>query len=446
MPKYIVTAAALRLRAGPGTTEKTVGYLSKNSIVQSDQEQGTWLHVLSSDGKSGWSSAKYLQRIDDPAPPPTTSASLGNFMVKIRLLHIRQGPGKTYASIGALSQGEVVEGFAQSLDGQWTQIKKNNGPMGWSSTKYLSKMLGSAERTVTESEMIVIPDKLNLRAAASAEASIVGTAHRGDVLKIVNASPDWAWMQTGGLAGGWAASKYLIEREMLSVTPHDLAALGRHRVATYLVTVRENPRPDARSLGTYNYNHVVEVDSISEDRLWKHCTDAHGLSGWCSFEFLASLNDLGTPRAQEEFPWLPFAFDEYGTAEIPGAGSNPKILGYLASTELFKYPFLPDETDWCAAFVNWCIERAGVRSANSALAFPWARWGKPLQTPRRGCVVAFQWNTGRHHVSFFLGELSNYVVALGGNQEDAVWISIFHKRYVLGYRIPEDWPVDVQPA
>jgi uncharacterized protein (TIGR02594 family) len=137
---------------------------------------------------------------------------------------------------------------------------------------------------------------------------------------------------------------------------------------------------------------------------------------------------------------MPIAFGELGTGEVPGRGSNPKILDYLASTDLFKYPYLPDETNWCAAFVNWCVKNAGMQSANSALAFPWSKWGRPLHTPRRGCVVTLQWDDGGHHVTFYLGEVGNYIAALGGNQHDAVWISIYHKRHVLAYRIPGDWP------
>jgi len=143
---------------------------------------------------------------------------------------------------------------------------------------------------------------------------------------------------------------------------------------------------------------------------------------------------------------MPIAFGEFGTGEIPGKGSNPKILDYLASTDLFKYPYLPDETDWCAAFLNWCVKKSGIASANSALAFPWTKWGKPLQSPRRGCIVAFQWDNGGQHVSFYLGEIGNYIAALGGNQSEAVWISLYHKRHVLAYRIPAGWPEDPPAA
>ncbi|NTW12180.1 MAG: TIGR02594 family protein, partial [Anaerolineales bacterium] len=121
----------------------------------------------------------------------------------------------------------------------------------------------------------------------------------------------------------------------------------------------------------------------------------------------------------------------------PGAKHNPRILEYLNSTDLAqKYPYLPDETDWCAAFVNWCIEKVKIPAMNSALVHPWRSWGKasPLP-PKRGAVTTFLWDDGWAHVSFYLGEIGNYVVCLGGNQSDAAWISVYHKKYVTSYRV-----------
>ena len=62
---------------------------------------------------------------------------------------------------------------------------------------------------------------------------------------------------------------------------------------------------------------------------------------------------------------------------------------------------------------------------------------KPPSIPR-GCVLTFRWEDGWDHISFYLGEVGNYVVCLGGNQGDAVWISVYHKKYITGFRIPSD--------
>src|SRR5688572_24429553 len=303
MQNYIVTADWLRLRAGPGTLHKTLGYLAKNSIVQGEGDTNHWMRIVNSNGQTGWSSVKHLKEINVASPQPPETP-IGSFTVNIGALNIRQGPGRNYAIIGSVVQGDVVEGYSQSLDGQWTQIKNAKGVSGWSSTKYLARSVAATPPPGTETEMIVTSELVNIRSNPGPNYSVLGSVKRGDVVTVVNVSQDWEWMQIGGQLGGWCAAKYLIERDMLSITAEDLSALGKHRVATYVLAMREKPDPEARLLGTLNFAQVVHVDQISEDKLWKHCTTHSGQTGWCSFQFLSSLDDVANPKEQEEFPWV----------------------------------------------------------------------------------------------------------------------------------------------
>jgi uncharacterized protein (TIGR02594 family) len=184
------------------------------------------------------------------------------------------------------------------------------------------------------------------------------------------------------------------------------------------------------------FNKVVYVDMISEDGKWKHCTNSYGETGWYPVERLSPLGAIAMPLPDEDFPWLPIAFEEFGVREIRGSKNNPRIVEYHKSTDLSqKYSYLPDEVEWCASFVNWCIKKAKVPATNSALVHPWTKWGIAAPAPRRGCVITFLWDDGFAHVSFYLGEIGNYVICLGGNQSDAVWTSIYHKKYVTSYRV-----------
>jgi hypothetical protein len=63
------------------------------------------------------------------------------------------------------------------------------------------------------------------------------------------------------------------------------------------------------------------------------------------------------PVSYAPFPWLEFAFREYGVRETRGRRTTPNIARYLASVGLSGYG---DETAWCSAFVNWCMEQDGI--------------------------------------------------------------------------------------
>jgi len=230
--------------------------------------------------------------------------------------------------------------------------------------------------------------------------------------------------------------KYLLERPEAVAAPEDYPLKGFHRALTDSLPMRTGPGEEHPPLADLKFNRVVYVDEISADGKWKHCNNSYGETGWYPVERLASLGAVAMPQSDEEFPWLPLAFEEFGVREIRGSKNNPRIVEYHKSTDLAqKYSYLPDETDWCASFVNWCIEKAKVPSANSALVHPWTKWGVAAPAPRRGCVTTFLWDDGWAHVSFYLGEVGNYVICLGGNQSDAVWISVYHKKYATSYRI-----------
>jgi len=109
--------------------------------------------------------------------------------------------------------------------------------------------------------------------------------------------------------------------------------------------------------------------------------------------------------------------------------ANPLILWFFGATKT-----LPEgaETAWCAAFVNWCLKRAGVAGTGSAASqsFLTSGWGQtvwrvgdgdlPLAA-RRGDVAVFQtrYDQGHGHVCFFdrISESrAMSIEVLGGNQ------------------------------
>lgn len=150
---------------------------------------------------------------------------------------------------------------------------------------------------------------------------------------------------------------------------------------------------------------------------------------------------------------LKLAFAEMGVKEVPGKGSNKQIEKYFAATTLGAGT--KDDVPWCSAFVNWIMQQTSHDYTRSAMARSWLKWGKPITTPQRGCVVVF-WRTSRQstngHVALFLGMAGpGRIYVLGGNQNDRVGVSTYKTDQVLGYRIPSndaeaDRPPPVQNA
>lgn len=139
-----------------------------------------------------------------------------------------------------------------------------------------------------------------------------------------------------------------------------------------------------------------------------------------------------------EAEWMDIARAEIGVKEYAGEADNPDVVKYLKSVEaLSRSDQRNDETAWCSAFVNWCIEQAGLPGTNSAAARSWLEWGTEIQEPEEGCIVVL-WRDSpeswKGHVGFFIKENSNNIYILGGNQNDEVNISHYPKYRVLSYR------------
>jgi uncharacterized protein (TIGR02594 family) len=136
---------------------------------------------------------------------------------------------------------------------------------------------------------------------------------------------------------------------------------------------------------------------------------------------------------------LKIALGEYATHALIGPGNNPAVLKYFQ--EIGQKWVTDDETAWCAAFVNWCLLKAGKVGTNSLSAKSFLNYGTATKNPNIGDIVVL-WRISKEspygHVGFFIKETAALIYILGGNQSDEVNIRAFDKAQLLSYRqIPQ---------
>ena len=203
---------------------------------------------------------------------------------------------------------------------------------------------------------------------------------------------------------------------------------NEYRVTAAVLNVRSNPSIEGEAIGFLRKGEKIEAGQKSNDGRWMEINH-NGISGWASLKYL--VPDIGPGDGP---PWLLIALAEQGVKEYSGAADNPRIVEYHRSTTLGPRLSNQDETPWCSSFVNWCVERSGYEGTDSAWARSWLNWGQKLTTPRKGCVAVFRRGANSGHVGFYLGDSTNRIRLLGGNQSDAVNIIEIDKAKLLGYR------------
>lgn len=154
---------------------------------------------------------------------------------------------------------------------------------------------------------------------------------------------------------------------------------------------------------------------------------------------LTHLAQTGTV-GMSEVKWLQIARSDLGIEEIAGPKANPRIMQYYraAGANWAK----DDAVPWCGAAMAAWVSSAGYPvPAEAARARAWLDWGTPLEQPRKGAVAILKRGSDPNagHVCLYLEDRGDRILVIGGNQGDAVSITSFPKRDVLGYR----WPTGV---
>jgi uncharacterized protein (TIGR02594 family) len=148
------------------------------------------------------------------------------------------------------------------------------------------------------------------------------------------------------------------------------------------------------------------------------------------------MAEMYTPEDFTLFPWMQHALQEHGIREVPGHGSNTRIQEYLRSVGINA----GDDTSWCSAFANWCMEQAGLRGTDRGNARSWLTWGGQCLVGSTYGAVTVLWRESpaswKGHVGFYVGREGANLLLLGGNQGNAVSIRPYPASRLLAYRWP----------
>lgn len=138
---------------------------------------------------------------------------------------------------------------------------------------------------------------------------------------------------------------------------------------------------------------------------------------------------------QKKLSWLTEAFKHNNLREIRGRRHNKTILRWLHDLNAW---WSNDETPWCGVFVAHCLQKS-----NRKIPKHWYRakayknYGTSLYRPAYGCVGVMG-RKGGGHVCFIVGQTSKGdLVGYGGNQGNAVNLSLFPKARFIAFVWPE---------
>lgn len=175
--------------------------------------------------------------------------------------------------------------------------------------------------------------------------------------------------------------------------------------AVFDVEVPPIPFPDP--LGTYPAGTVRPTDAaVARARTFLDRAPRNGVPA-----------DVARFFVSEQFP------TDLRQQTPPGQPWNQVIVDFFQAVQNVRAQH--DMVPWCAAFVNWCIERVGLRGTRNALAQSFVQHPNYESgwRPAVGSVAVIGAyrkdngdNTGLGHVAFVTQIEENRILGLGGNQ------------------------------
>ena len=131
---------------------------------------------------------------------------------------------------------------------------------------------------------------------------------------------------------------------------------------------------------------------------------------------------------------IEYALSQIEIFEFVGKLHNKEVVKYFKETG--HEAIIDDETAWCAAFVNWCLMKAGKEYSKQLNARSYITIGVEVKEPEVGDIVVLKRGTSswQGHVGFYCREDNRYIYVLGGNQGNKVCAKPYKKEDLLSYR------------
>lgn len=193
----VKVSGTLRIRSGPSTSTKILGYLNDGDKVTITEQTTTGSMTWGKISK-GWISLDYV--VFDKTE--TTQKITGTVKVD-DFLRIRKGAGTSYAIVGYLHNKDKVTITEQKTVGAmtWGKIDK-----GWISLSYV--VLDKQDTTTSKVIKTVTADCLRIRKAAGTSNAITGYLYKGEKVEILKTQKvgNTTW---GKVSKGWISMDYV---------------------------------------------------------------------------------------------------------------------------------------------------------------------------------------------------------------------------------------------
>ncbi|BBM35298.1 PAAR-like protein [Pseudoleptotrichia goodfellowii] len=160
---------------------------------------------------------------------------------------------------------------------------------------------------------------------------------------------------------------------------------------------------------------------------------------------------------EKKAPWIKIAQEQCEKYKGKKEGNEPlysqiKNVYFVIAKHEKKDP---TKEAWCAAFISYCINKAGFKNSSypSVAGYDWGvapRKGLPRRgwfegektKPFVGAIGVFKWHNGYSHVAILIGKTPKGAhVFLGGNQNNEINVTAYSEKRIDYYMKPKSYTI-----
>ena len=277
-------------------------------------------------------------------------------------LNVRLDAGINYDTIGYVCNNDEVEILSEKED--WYRISFN-GREGYVSKKYVSikgedeKTKNTTEDLIKKGKVVNINSTLNIRQAAEANSSILGTLKNGDIFEIISKSGEWYNIKSNNIVGFIKASyvqeitgnKTTIENVIETITEDYQENTYESKAPTekgVVINISSNLRVRigaSTSSATIGYLLNGQAVSIKGEVSGWYKIDFNGREGYVSKEYIQKGSSHTPTISNTSASGLGKVINISSSLNIrSGAGTEHSVVGTLHNSETVN--ILEKSGDW----------------------------------------------------------------------------------------------------
>lgn len=275
----------LRVRTGPGTSFRIIGYLNKGQVVNILDENENWVQIAAGFG-NGWVTRDYLDFRHTPTKEESNTKSIGAGIVT-DTLNIRNEPSPSGRVIGKLTKGTSITIYSKK--NTWLEIKYSN-QRAWVSSDFVQMGTQNQQPTKNDGAIgTVTASTLSVRSDSSLNSRTIGSIAKGQKFTILDEKNNWFKIEYKPGEIGWAAGWYF-DKNKESSNQTQLAKDSKVTILHNGTNIRKDPSVQSNVLQRANEGESFSIKSVAND--WYEITLPNGSNGYIA-GWLVTTNGTG---------------------------------------------------------------------------------------------------------------------------------------------------------